>query len=267
MGRHFAQKLAARGARLALSDVNEQGLRDTIQSLAPGTEARSYVVDISQSGDVDRFRLDVERDFGTVNVLINNAGIVHGGPFLEVPRESHIRTYRVNVEGVVMVTHAFLPHLIRSKDAHMIHMASATGLVGVPMASTYASSKWAVIGFAESLRQELDELGVRHVRSTIVCPSTVDTGMFRGTKPPLLMPMLDPERLVEKILRSAERRKVYLLEPFFIKLVPLMKGVFPLRLMDFTLVRLKVRSAMRSWQGRKPLPLPPSSRSEIQPHQ
>ena len=130
-----------------------------------------------------------------MDVLVNNAGIVHGGPFLDVPVERHLATYRVNVLGLVAVTHAFLPDLIASADSHLVNIASASGYIGLPHGSTYASSKWAVIGFSESLLLELELHGHRHVHVTTVCPSYVTTGLFDGARAARTTSLLSPERL------------------------------------------------------------------------
>ena len=95
----------------------------------------------------------MHRDGGPIDVLVNNAGLVFGGAFLDVPLERHLTTYRVNTLGLVAMTHAFLPDLMAGRDGHVVNVASASGFIGLPFGATYASSKWAVLGFSELLER------------------------------------------------------------------------------------------------------------------
>ncbi|MGB7492503.1 MAG: SDR family NAD(P)-dependent oxidoreductase, partial [Thermoanaerobaculia bacterium] len=124
-----------------------------------------------------------------------------------------------------------------------------SGLVPLPWGSTYASSKWAVLGFTESIRQEMAELGHKHVGVTTVCPGYVDTGMFDGVRPPLLMPFLKPEQLVEKVRTAILKRQEMVLEPYLVKLTPLLKGILPRFLSDGLADLMGVTTGMKSWSG------------------
>ena len=168
LGHAMARRFAAEGAELVLTDVVKATLDDMVADFVRrGVACRGYVVDVTDPAAIARLREQLHAEAGPVHVLVNNAGIVHGGPFLEVPVEKHLRTYRVNVEGVVAMTHAFLPDLVAADEGHLVNVASASGFVGLPFGSTYASSKWAVIGLAESLRLELKKLGHGHVRCVV----------------------------------------------------------------------------------------------------
>ena len=135
---------------------------------------------------------------GPITSLINNAGVVFGGEFEQVELDQHLNTFRVNSEGLMATTHAFLDDLIQAKEAYLVNIASASAFIGLPYGSTYAASKWAVVGFSESLRLELAVRKIRHVHVTSVCPSYISTGMFDGVKTPLFSPMLTPKKVVEK---------------------------------------------------------------------
>ena len=114
--------------------------------------------------------------------------------------EKHQLTYFINTLGPVALTHAFMSDFLSNTEAHIVNIASASGFVGLPYGSTYASSKWAMIGFSDSLRLEMLERGLKQVRVTTVCPSYIATGMFQGVKPPMMIPWLKPEVIVSMIL-------------------------------------------------------------------
>ena len=150
----------------------------------------------------------------------------------------------------VAMTHAFLPDLISRSEAHLVNIASASGFVPLPYGSTYATSKWAMIGFSESVRRELEMLGHRHVRVTTVCASYVSTGLFDGVRPPLFAPMLTPDRLTAKVLRALKRNRTCLLTPWLVKLAPPLVALFPTWLSDRIARSLRVSTDMENWHGR-----------------
>ena len=167
----------------------------------------------------------------------------------EVPLERHRLTYRVNVEGTVAMTHAFLDDVVAAPGGHLVFIASASGYVGLPNGSTYASSKWAVIGFSESIRAELKHRKERQVGVTTVCPSYIATGMFDGVKPPKATSMLTPEKIAAKVVDAVERRKVWVLEPWIVKITPLLKHGLPTGLSDFIADAFGATSSMDRWKG------------------
>jgi short-subunit dehydrogenase len=181
---------------------------------------------------------------------VNNAGVVFGGPFLDVPLEKHLATYRVNVLGLVSLTHAFLPDLLGRPDAHLVNVASASGFIGLPHGATYASSKWAVIGFSESLRLELELQGHRHVHVTTVCPSYVATGLFEGARAPLTTRLLTAERLADKVVSAMLRDAIWVRVPWLVKVTPMLKGVLPTRMFYSVAGVLGVNTSMTAWKGR-----------------
>jgi hypothetical protein len=117
--------------------------------------------------------------------------------------------------------------------------------------SVYAGSKWAVTGWSESLRIELEKMK-KGVQVTTVQPGYIDTGMFEGVKAPLLTPILKPEKIALKIIRAVEKNKVTIRSPFMVKLTPFLKGVLPQRTFDFVAGKIfGVYSTMDSFTGRK----------------
>jgi short-subunit dehydrogenase len=194
IGYAIAEKLAEEGAQVVLADINDEALAEAGGRIEEkGGKCLACHLDVTDDEEISDTREWLKDEIGGIDVLVNNAGIVKGGAFLDVPMEEHRLTFRVNVDALVAMTHAFLGDLIDAREGHLVNIASASGLVGLPWGSTYAASKWAVIGFSESIRLELKRLGHHHVGVTAVCPGYVSTGMFDGVKPPLLTPFLTPE--------------------------------------------------------------------------
>jgi len=136
----------------------------------------------------------------------------------------------VNLESYFWCAKAFVPGMIARGEGHIVMVASAAGLLGVPGMAAYSATKHAVIGFAESLRLELRRAGARGVGTTIVCPSFIDTGMFPDSRPPLFTPWLKPDALAEKIVAAVRARRLYVREPAMVKLRPAAQGAAALRL-------------------------------------
>jgi short-subunit dehydrogenase len=250
IGLEMALKFAGRGAEIVIADLNEAKLGEATAKIeAAGAAAWGFPVDVTDPASIATLRARIAAEAGPIDVLVNNAGVVFGGPFIETPLERHFKTYEVNVLGVVAMTHAFLSDLIDRPESHIVHISSASGLVGLPFGSTYASSKWAVIGFSESIRAELRLLGHKHVHSTVVCPSYIGTGMFEGAEAPKATSILDPTRLAEKVVRGVERNRVHVLEPWIVKITPLLRELLPTAIYDKVAHLFGADTSMAQWTG------------------
>jgi short-subunit dehydrogenase len=253
IGKAIAQRVAAEGGELLLVDVNPRALEDTAAALAGrGVPVRTYVLDVTDTSRMVGLREQIARDGGAIDVLVNNAGLVFGGAFLNVPMEQHLTTFRVNTLGLVAMTYAFLPDLIAGRDGHVVNIASASGFIGLPFGATYASSKWGVLGFSESLALELELQGHHHVHVTIVCPSYVSTGLFAGARPPRTTRLLTPERVADLTVRGILANRTYVRAPWLVRITPAMKGLMPFRLFYRMAALLGVNTSMMRWRGRGP---------------
>jgi short-subunit dehydrogenase len=163
IGRALAQQLAAKGARLAISDVNANGLAETAQSLPTGTEIKTYALDVSNKEAVFAHAAEVKRDFGTTHVVINNAGATVVGTFAHLSIEEIEWQLGINLWGVIYGSKAFLPIMLEQKEGCIVNISSVFGLVGFPLQSAYNISKFGVRGLTECLWSELDGTGVRAV--------------------------------------------------------------------------------------------------------
>jgi all-trans-retinol dehydrogenase (NAD+) len=253
IGKAIANRLAAAGAEIVLVDLNEVALRETAAEFErAGTRVRTYVLDVTDTSRIVGLKEQTQRDVGPIDVLVNSAGLVFGGGFLDVPLEKHLTTYRVNTLGLVAMTHAFLPDMIAGQDGHVVNVASASGFIGLPFGATYASSKWAVIGFSESLALELELQGHRHVHVTSICPSYVATGLFDGAKAPFATRLLTADRVADLTVRAVLENKPHVRAPWLAQVTPFLKGVLPFRLFYRSAALLGVNTSMMQWRGRKP---------------
>jgi NAD(P)-dependent dehydrogenase (short-subunit alcohol dehydrogenase family) len=182
IGRRLAFELAKRGARLAVSDVDDIGLGETAdRARALGAEVHTARLDVSDRAEVETYAAAVAAHYGVVHQIYNNAGISGGGQtVLEADWEVYDRTLAVNLFGVIHGTKAFLPHLIASGDGHVVNVSSLNGYLAQPTLSAYCASKFGVRGFTEALRTEL--LSERlPVRVTVVHPGGVKTNIATAT--------------------------------------------------------------------------------------
>lgn len=178
IGQALAIGLAARGARLALSDINESALAGTLQQLPRGTDARAYPLDVSSPEAVFQFAADVKSDFNATHFIVNNAGTgviatVEHSTLAEIER-----VLSINLWGVIYGTKAFLPVMLAQKQGCIVNISSVFGLLATPCNGAYVMSKFAVRGLTETLWQELEGTGVRAV---LVHPGGINTNIARNS--------------------------------------------------------------------------------------
>jgi short-subunit dehydrogenase len=175
---------------------------------------------------------------------------VFGGDFLSVPVEKHRTTIEVNLIGVLNVTHAFLPDLLARPAGHIVNVASASAVLSLPWATSYAASKWAVLGFSDSLREELRVQDRRHVRVTTICPSYIATGLFDGAKPARLTWLLQPEAVAAAVVRAVERDRDMVILPWTAQLLYSAFRGLPRRWYHRIAALVGVSTSMKDWKGR-----------------
>jgi len=251
MGRLMAHRIAAEGARLVLWDVNQQGL-DAVRAEIPGAAVTTYPVDLTDRRAIASTAERVLRDVGQVDVVINNAGVVTGKTLLNAAPEEIERTFAVNTLALFWMTRAFLPGMLERDRGHLVTIASAGGLVGTSKMTDYCSSKHAAVGFDESLRLELKRQGSRVV-TTVVCPFYVSTGMFAGvrTRFPLILPILEPDYVVERIVRAIRTDRRRLILPWTVVTTYLAR-ILPVEAFDAIMEFLGINKSMDEFRGRLP---------------
>lgn len=255
MGRMYAERALTEGARaLVLWDVDEVRLEVTREALAAsGASVHAYPVDLSEPAAITDAAARVLGEVGVPEVLINNAGIVRSSWFWEEdPKAATEATIRVNALAPMLVARAFLPAMIEAgAEARILNVASAAGTLANPRMATYAASKWAVMGWSDSLRLELVKAGHEHVKVTTFAPSYIDTGMFAGARGPALTPIMKPEFAVHKAWRAMLRGTPVLYLPWSVGLAKAMRGVLPTRAWDLIGGKwLGVYRSMDEFRGR-----------------
>ena len=251
IGRLMARKMAARGARLVLWDLAPDRLEDLRAELASaGTPVRIDAFDLAQREAIHEAAARVLGE-GGVDVLVNNAGIVNGRWLLDSSDDDIERSFRVNTLALFTTTRAFLPGMIDRQAGHIVNIASAAGLVGVPRLTDYSASKFAVAGFDEALRLELKRRRSAVV-TTIVCPFYIDTGMFAGAKTRFaaLLPILAADDVAERIVRAIESDRRRLVLPRFV-LAALLVRALPPRVFDALMDFFGITRSMEDFTGRR----------------
>src|SRR5699024_1895110 len=182
IGRSLALQIADKGGKLAISDVNEAGLNETAALLKQkGVEPHVQILDVADRNAMHAYADAVFKHFGEVHLVFNNAGVALGVTVEDMEYEDLDWLMAINFGGVVSGTKAFLPYLQQSDAGHIINISSLFGLVSMPTQSAYNAAKFAVRGFTESLRQEL-ELSNSRVSCTCVHPGGIKTNIARNAR-------------------------------------------------------------------------------------
>ncbi|QRK11602.1 SDR family oxidoreductase [Archangium violaceum] len=257
IGLATAVLLARNGCHVAISDVNEQGLAETAETCrGHGVEVRTARVDVSKREAVHAWADDVAGDLGAVHIVINNAGVALGATIEDTRYEDFEWLMGINFWGVVHGTKAFLPHLKAAGEGHIVNISSVFGLIAFPTQAAYNAAKFAVKGFTEALRQELEVEG-HPIGVTSVHPGGIKTNIARSARMVHRKGWVDPnstsdfeklfattpERAAADILSAIlknRRRQLIGTDAVFIDLMQ--------RLMPTFYQRILVAGARRRWR-------------------
>ncbi|XP_062844036.1 short chain dehydrogenase/reductase family 16C, member 5a [Trichomycterus rosablanca] len=254
IGRLMALEFAGMDVRLVLWDINPEGVKETARAVKErgARSVHCYRADCSDRDEVYRVAEQVKQEVGDVTILINNAGIVTGKKFMDSSDALVEKTLRVNAMAHFWMYKAFLPAMTEKNHGHLVCIASSAGLIGVNGLADYCSSKFAAVGFAESMALELMASGKDGIRTTIVCPYFINTGMFDGcsTKWPYLLPILEPEYVAKKIINGILTDQTYLLMPRSLYFLVFLKSFLPFRAAIMLGVYFGAFNFMDSFKGR-----------------
>lgn len=257
MGRICLEKGAS---NLIVWDINQANIDKTEAELSDVKPAEagvskgqihSYIVNVSDPQAIKSAYEKVKSEVGEVDILVNCAGIVRGNNTFDKQTVQDIDlTMDINANAPMYVALAVLPDMLRRDREHICNIASAAGMLGVPKLSVYCASKWAVIGWTESMRVELKQAR-SHVRVTSVAPYFINTGMFDGVNSKVF-PILDPEKTAAKIIRAVEVGKSFRGIPFAYHFIRIWQGLLPNFLFDFIFGKVfGVYSVMDHFTGRR----------------
>jgi all-trans-retinol dehydrogenase (NAD+) len=245
LGRALVDELIRQGAHVIVVDKHEPSLEQL---------KRDHPLLVGFSGDLlsRSLREEVKNwliQTGGLDVLINNAGIVHGGEFLKVDLNQHQQTLQVNLGAPLDWSHELLPLLLLKKNSRLWNIASASALVGFPLASSYSASKWGVLGFSESLSLELRN-HPSGIQVGVACPSYIRTELFQGAEAPLFTKTLDAQKLASQILDRCAGGRFFFTAPPLAKLIPLVKSLLPHSWWEGLITLLGIHRGMQKWRPR-----------------
>lgn len=249
-------------AALVIWDIDQASIEQVVSELgqaakAQGRAGRVYGmrVDVSNQAMVaDRYE-QTKREVGEIDILINSAGIITSNKTFDQCTPDEInRTMMVNALAPMYVAQQVLPDMVARDSGHICNIGSAGGMISNPRMSIYAASKWATIGWSDSVRIELREMKSR-VRVTTIAPYYITTGMFDGVRSKIF-PLLRPENVASRILRAIERDTAF---KMFMPWIPcphhfirLLQGILPIRVFDWLVGRvLGIYHTMDHFTGRK----------------
>jgi all-trans-retinol dehydrogenase (NAD+) len=252
IGRLMALGAAKRGAKhVVIWDLNLQAAKAVVAEVkAAGSAATAQKVDVSQRAAVMTAAAATLTDVGGVDVVVNNAGVVSGKNFLSLGEKDITQTYGVNTLALYWTIQAFLPGMLERDSGRLVTIASAAGLAGSATLTDYSGSKYAAVGFMESLRAELRD-GGSSVSCLTVCPFYINTGMFDGVKSgsPLLK-ITEAEPSATRILNAIESTKRELLMPGMVYSVRYLR-LLPVVVFDWFADAFGINKAMKTFRGRR----------------
>ncbi|XP_015606795.1 short-chain dehydrogenase/reductase family 16C member 6 [Cephus cinctus] len=230
IGRLIAKKLANLGAHVVLWDINEAGLTETVREIREsGGKCWGYRCDLTNKEDIYEVAKAVKIEVGNVTLLINNAGYVCGRTLMDLPDKEIEKTFKVNILSHYWTTKSFLGDMKKENHGHIVTVASVAGLLGTYNCTDYSATKFAAIGYHESLFTELKTHGFFGINLTLVCPYFINTGMFNGVKPRLL-PMLEPEYVAEEIVAGILTNQINVTLPGSVRFLLPLKCLLPAKM-------------------------------------
>jgi len=249
IGKLMGKMALEKGAELIIWDINLQSVNETVSEFKLLGKVTAYIVDISDIDQIKFFANKVKLEVGLVDILINNAGVVVGKYFDEHTTDDIKRTMDINACAPMYVTAEFLDLMILQKSGHICNIASSAGFISNPRMSVYAASKWAVIGWSDSLRLEM-KMHKTGVNVSTVTPYYINTGMFAGVKS--LIPLLEPVKVANKIIKGIEKNRILISMPFSMHFIRICQGLLSIQLFDWVAGSvLRIYKTMDHFTGRK----------------
>lgn len=249
IGKLMGELILKKGGKLIIWDISPENIDLSLSELSALGKVSANLVDVSNPEEVRKSAAILIQEHGAVDVLINNAGIVVGKYFHDHSSEDIDRTMNINAMAPMYVTAAFLPGMMAQNSGYICNIASSAGLISNPKMSVYAASKWALIGWSDSLRLEMEQLD-KNIGITTVNPFYIDTGMFAGVRSTI--PILKPEKVARKVIKAIEQDRIFLTMPWSMHMVRFSQGIFPTRFFDWFVGKVfGMYRTMDHFEGRK----------------
>jgi len=176
IGFAIASRFAAEGAKVVIIDILEEGVKEAVKKIKDqGGEAFGFQGDVTSKERIEEIVSQVLKELGTIDVLVNNAGIYVGKAFWEEPMEFYERNFKVNVLGTVIPSQAVVPHMIKRRRGKIINISSKAAIVGEPGHAAYSASKGAVLSLTRAMAMELAPY---HINVNAICPGPTETAIL-----------------------------------------------------------------------------------------
>lgn len=228
LGRLLCLRLANLGAIVVVWDINQASMEETVKLVrAAGGTCYGYVCDLCDREDIYNKARIIEEEIGKVSILINNAGFVTGTKLMDTPDKLIIRTMDVNIMSHFWTVKAFLPAMMQANKGHIVSVASLAGQCGVSKLVDYCASKYAAVGFDESLQMELESEGYSNINTTVICPYFIrSTGMFDDVQSRFLS-SLSPNDVADRIIMALRCNEKCVVIPGYLQIMLALKWIFP----------------------------------------
>ena len=259
IGKLMALAYAEKQAKVIIWDINGSAIK-TVENEAQekGLFIKGTICDVKFRENIYIEAKKLTAEYGPVDILINNAGIVSQKPvnpapgplFLSVPDETIIQNNEINILALFWTCKAFLPSMVERNSGHIVTISSAAGLIGVKGLADYCAGKFAAFGFNESLRMDLRRMKSA-IKTTVVCPFFIDTGMFEGVKTrfSIVLPILKKEYAAKKIVNAVLKNKKLLIMPRFVHTVFILR-LLPTSFLDWAANFFGINHALDDFTGR-----------------
>ena len=250
IGRIMVRLMLERKAKVIIWDINTESINQTIAEFSDKGEIVGYKVDVSNLEQIQYTAKKVKSEIGIVEILINNAGIIVGKYFNEHTPSDISKTMEINASAPMFITREFLNDMLHQNSGHICNIASSGGLISNPKMSVYAASKWSLIGWSDTLRLEMKQMG-KKVNVTTIMPYYINTGMFDGVKSKI--PILEPEATALTIVKAIEKNKKLVSIPGYIyRFTRFGQAIMSIKIFDwFTGNILGIYKTMEHFTGRK----------------
>ena len=250
IGKIMARLLLEHGAKVIIWDIDESKTAAVISEFSALGVIVGFTVDISSKKQIKDTAKKVKQTFGGIDILINNAGIIIGDYFHQHNTSNILKTMDVNAIAPMVITSEFLQEMLAKNSGHICNIASSGGLISNPKMAVYAASKWALIGWSDSLRLEMKQLK-KNIIVTTILPYYISTGMFEGVQSKI--PILNTETTALKIIKAIEKNKKMVTIPGYIyRFTRFAQAILPFNMFDwFAGSVLGIYSTMEHFTGRK----------------
>lgn len=250
IGKIMVRLLLERNATVIIWDINQNGIDETITEFQNLGKITGYKVDVSDHQQIQETALKVKQEFSTIDVLINNAGIIIGKYFHKHTASEITKTMAINANAPMLITKEFLGGMLDKNSGHICNIASSGGLISNPKMAVYVASKWSLIGWSDSLRLEM-KLLKKKINVTTIMPYYINTGMFDGVKSKI--PILKPEAAALTIMKAIEKNKKMITIPgYMYRFVKIGQAIMSINFFDwFAGSALGIYKTMDDFKGRK----------------